>query len=415
MPSVPATTIRIDPETKRKSAEVFDEIGMSTSSAINAFLKAVIREGGLPFELKMKSDETMKNTARNTDLNNAYDSRKDEFYTVYEDVEAELVNYTKNFKGKKIYCNSDNPFESAFFKFFVLNFREFELESLTATSYSNKKGLSKSNNNKEATGAYKAVVTTIPAKSISHENAFIDFERLFAAKGNSLSRLKGDGDFRSEECKAILADSDVVVTNPPFSIFREYITQLVDFGKEFLILGNMNATTYKEVFPKFQSGKIRYGVTIRSGDRKFYVPDDYPMNASVCGIDGTGRSFIRVKGVRWFTNLPTKSKVKRLDLKRKYIDLNYEKFENYNAIEVSKTADIPIDYKGIMAVPITFLDKYCPEQFEILMLANGNARRSVSRKTLSLVGYSPHPEDKGGVGVLNGKRSYVRVLIRRKI
>jgi hypothetical protein len=144
------------------------------------------------------------------------------------------------------------------------------------------------------------------------------------------------------------------------------------------------------------------------------VPDDYPMNASVCGIDDSGRKFIRVKGVRWFTNIPTKNIKQTLHLKYRYKDLNYMKFENYNAIEVKKTTEIPYDYKGIMAVPITFLDKYCPDQFEILMLANGNARRNVDNKTLKVVGYIPHPEDKGGVGVIKGKRSYVRVLIRKK-
>ena len=239
-------------------------------------------------------------------------------------------------------------------------------------------------------------------------------EPLFAMSGNSLERLKGDGDFRSSECRELLKSADVVATNPPFSLFREFITQLMDYEKDFVILGNMNATTTKEIFPLFRDNKVWYGETIRSGDRKFHVPDDYPLNAASCGVDESGRRFIRVKGVRWFTNLETNWRHKPIELTRGYTPDDYPQFDNYDAINVGRTQDIPSDYEGVMGVPITFLDKYSPDQFEIVMLANGNARTNVSPEVLSEVNYRAHIEDKGGVGIINGRRVYARVLIRRK-
>jgi hypothetical protein len=242
----------------------------------------------------------------------------------------------------------------------------------------------------------------------------LDLESLFALPGNSLSHLLGDGDFRSEECESLLKEADIVATNPPFSLFREYITLLERHDKKFIILGNMNAVTCKEVFPLFRDNKSWYGESIRSGDRKFHVPDNYPLNASGCGVDERGRRFIRVKGVRWFTNLDTLTRHEPIALTRRYTPGEYPRYENYDAIDVGRTQNIPSNYKGIMGVPITFLDKYSPDQFEILMLANGNARTNVSPKTLAEVGYRPHAEDRGGVGIINGRRVYARILIRRK-
>jgi hypothetical protein len=176
----------------------------------------------------------------------------------------------------------------------------------------------------------------------------------------------------------------------------------------------MNAITTKEIFPLFRDNKVWYGESIRSGDRKFFVPDSYPLNAAGCGIDKNGRRFIRVKGVRWFTNLETNRRNESLELTCLYSSDKYPHYENYDAIEVGRTKNIPIDYDGIMGVPITFLDKYSPGQFDIIMLANGNARTNVSSETLSEVKYRPHPEDRGGVGIINGQRAYARILIRRK-
>jgi hypothetical protein len=233
-------------------------------------------------------------------------------------------------------------------------------------------------------------------------------------EGNSLVHLAGDGDFRSDECEALLKEADIVATNPPFSLFREYISLLEHHKKDFIILGNMNAATCKEVFPLFRDNKVWYGESIRSGDRKFYVPDGYPLNAAGCGIDERGRRFIRVKGVRWFTNLDTSRRHEPITLTKHYTPDEYPRYENYGAINVGRTQDIPVDYDGVMGVPITFLDKYSPDQFEIVMLANGNARTNVSSKTLAEVGYRPHSEDRGGVGIINGRRVYARILIRRK-
>lgn len=179
--------------------------------------------------------------------------------------------------------------------------------------------------------------------------------------------IQSNGDFRSAACIALLEQADIIVINPPFSLFREYVAQLMEYEKKFLIIGNINAVTYKEFFPLIKNNQVWIGPSIHSGDRKFYVPDDYPLEAAGCGIDSDGRRFIRVKGVRWFTNLDYKKRHEPLDLRGVYYDPDkYPKYDNYDAIEVSKTADIPCDYYEAMGVPITFLDKFCPEQFEIV-------------------------------------------------
>jgi hypothetical protein len=226
-----------------------------------------------------------------------------------------------------------------------------------------------------------------------------DLEYLLRNKKNALTRLKGDGDFRSQECVALLKQADIVVTNPPFSLFREYVAQLMEYKKMFLIIGNVNALTYKEIFPLVKENKIWLGESIHSGDRKFVVPDYYPLNAAGCGVDENGCRFIRVKGVRWFTNILTKTsqRLEELTLYKRYMPDDYPKYDNYDAIEVSKVAEIPMDYEGYMGVPITFLDKYNPRQFEI-------------------VGLDHHDPDKNGAQwhLLNGKAPYRRIIIRKK-
>lgn len=409
----PTTTIRIEPELKRLANEVFDEIGISMSAAINTFLKAAVREGKMPFEINSIRSKG-KVRPGNITLNQAFIVKKDEFYTQYDDIAQEVMRHRREFIGKKVFCNCDDPFESAFFRFFVLNFERLELSQLISTCYSGSPVAGSEYPLEQISGAYKAVVTEVPAEPLERPDGSLDLEALFEMPGNSLEHLSGDGDFRSAECKALLHAADIIVTNPPFSLFREYIGQLVSEKKKFLILGNMNASTYREVFPLFQKNLVWYGESIRSGDRKFYVPEGYPLGAANCGVDDNGRRYIRVKGVRWFTNLDTKRRHVLLDLKNKYSKKYYPTYDNYNAIEVSKTQDIPYDYNGFMGVPITFLDKYSPDQFEIVMLANGNARTNVSAQALELVGYRPHPEDRGGVGIIDGRRSYARILIRRR-
>jgi len=409
----PTTTIRIDIEVKKLAGEVFDEIGISMSAAINTFLKAVVREGAMPFEIKAERPK-LQSKSGNATLNRAFIGKKDEFYTQYEDVAREMVKHREQLKGKAILCNCDDPFESAFFRFFLLQFDKLGLSKLISTCYDGSSFAGREYPLEGMTGAYKAIVTEVPEEFLVKPDGSLDLEAVFAMGGNSVARLNGDGDFRSDECVRLLNEADIVATNPPFSLFREYIAQLESHKKTYIILGNMNASTYKEVFPLFRDDKVWYGESIRSGDRKFHVPDNYPLNAASCGVDDKGRRFIRVKGVRWFTNLDTSRRHEPIVLTHRYTPREYPRYENYDAIEVGRTQNIPVDYDGIMGVPITFLDKYSPEQFEIVMLANGNARSNVSSETLAEVQYRPHSEDRGGVGIINGRRSYVRILIRRR-
>lgn len=413
MSTKPTTTIRIDLEVKKHAGAVFDEIGISMSAAINTFLKAVVREGTIPFDITTERPKLNLNSG-NATLNRAFTVKKDEFYTQYDDVAREMVKHREKLKGKAILCNCDDPFESAFFRYFAINFDKLGLKSLISTCYGESSIAGREYPLEGVTGAYKAVVTEVPDEPLVRPDGSMDLEPLFSMPGNSLAHLVGDGDFRSDECKALLEEADIVATNPPFSLFREYISQLELHEKDFVILGNMNATTTKEVFPLFRDNKVWYGESIRSGDRKFHVPDSYPLNAANCGVDEKGRRFIRVTGVRWFTNLDPNMQNEPITLTCHYTPEEYPSYENYDVINVGRTQNIPVDYDGIMGVPITFLDKYDPDQFEIVMLANGNARTNVPPKTLKEVNYRPHSEDRGGVGIINGRRVYARILIRRK-
>lgn len=413
MPIKPTTTIRIDQGVKDRANLVFDSIGISLSAAINTFLKAVIREGSMPFDL-CPAPISLKQKPGNVMLNRAFISRKDEFYTQYEDVAKEMAKHRDQFRLKSVFCNCDDPFESAFFRYFVLHFDELGLTRLTSTCYAGSRFAGREYPLEGVPGAYKAVVITVPDEPLVRPDGSLDLELLFSLPGNSLKRLAGDGDFRSAECVALLKESDVLATNPPFSLFREYMESLDRHGKEFIVLGNMNSATCKEIFPLFRDNKVWYGDSIRSGDRKFFVPADYPLNAANSGVDENGQNYIRVKGVRWFTNMGAGQRRRGIELARHYNHIDYPRYENYDAIDVGRTQDIPLDYDGLMGVPITFLDKYSPEQFEIVMLANGNARTNVSPEILAAAGYRPHPEDRGGVGIIQGKRVYARILVRRR-
>ena len=251
--------------------------------------------------------------------------------------------YKDFFKVKVVYCNCDDARESNFFKYFPLNFEFLGLKKLISTGY-------------KADG--KGVVLVYEGDK--NGNRRVDNEEII------VNELNGDGDFRSEECIEYLKECDVVVTNPPFSLFRQYVKQLMDYNKKFIIIGEQNALTYKEIFPLIKDNKIWWGKSIHSGDRKFYVPDNYPLNASTCGIDENGKRFVNVKGIRWWTNVKEVINNEPLNLYKRYSFEDYPKYENFDAINVDKVADIPMDYDGIMGVPITFLDKYCPTQFEII-------------------------------------------------
>lgn len=311
---------------------------------------------------------------KNNDLSEARAAKKDEFYTRLVDIENELRHYRRHFKDKVVFCNCDDPFESNFFKYFVLNFNRLGLKKLIATCYSNSPIANNqlslfdiSGNEEDAVKPYKAIVNKVYDANGDGGITMLDVAELFRSGENELSELQGNGDFRSPECIELLKECDIVVTNPPFSLFREYVATLFEHKKKFLIIGGIGAFTYKETFPLLMNNQMWIGPSIHSGDRAFFVPDSYPLEAAGCGIDeATGRKYIRVKGVRWFTNLDFRQRHESLILVKRFKPENYPKYDNYNAIEVGSTSDIPCDYEGVMGVPITFLDKYSPDQFEII-------------------------------------------------
>ena len=347
-------------------------------------------------------------------LDAAKTAKKDEFYTQLTDIERELQHYWQHFHGKTVLCNCDDPYESNFFKYFALRFNQLGLKKLICTCYNGSPvagtqlslfSLDAEGNEKKT--AYKVEITEV--KDLNGDGAIdlSDVEYLIRNDKNVLSVLWGNGDFRSQECTELLKEADIVVTNPPFSLFREYVAQLMEYGKDFLIIGNVNAITYKDVFPLIRDNMLWFGPSITSGDRKFNVPNDYPLNAAGCGIDSDGKRFIRVKGVRWFTNLDHNKRHEEMDLVCRYSKEEYPTYDNYDAIEVSRTADIPYDYAGIMGVPITFLDKYSPDQFDILGLSASAGYNA------DIVGIEFHGM-KDARPLINGKNTYARILIRNK-
>lgn len=352
----------------------------------------------------------------NKNLTNAKNAKKDEFYTQLVDIENELRHYREHFRGKTVLCNCDDPYESNFFKYFAANFNQLGLKKLVATCYDgspitgNELPLVFSVYEDEDPKriAYKVEITEVGDVNGDGRVDLADVRYLLENDKNVMKKLKGNGDFRSEECIELLKEADIVCTNPPFSLFREYVAQLMTYNKKFLIIGNMNAITYKEIFPLMKDDKLWLGPSITSGDRKFYVPDDYELNAAGCGIDENGRKFIKVKGVRWFTNLDHKKRHEELILFKTYNSDDYPHYDNYDAINVDKTADIPCDYDGVMGVPITFMDKYSPEQFVIL---NSNDYK-ISDTELNKVSTSYF--DMVARPIINNKEIYRRMFILRK-
>lgn len=312
----------------------------------------------------------------NKDFQQAMRNKKDEFYTQLTDIEKEMKHYKDFFRGKIVFCNCDDPEYSNFWRFFQLNFYELGLKKLISTHYEADKP------------SYRM---DIVSTDNGEQCGIPDYVK---------TPLKQNGDFRSPECIEILKEADVVITNPPFSLFREYVAQLMEYDKKFIILGNQNALTYKEIFPLFRDNKIWYGVSIHSHGRDFRVPDDYPLQAYEYRTDAEGNKFINVKGVRWITNVDYDARYEDLILYKRYSPEEYPKYDNFDAIEVSKTAEIPADYDGLMGVPISFIDKYNPNQFEII----GLDRYTVPKEFLV-----------GGRVAINGKPRYARIIIRRKV
>ena len=332
--------------------------------------------------------------AGNKNLTDARKAKNDEFYTQRADIEAELSHYEKHFRNKIVYCNCDDPEESEFWKFFVRVFQPWGLKKLIATHYDpnvhnfSYKLEAMSDKNKKFTMYEEPIKTPLPC----------------------------NGDFRSKACIELLKEADIVVTNPPFSLFREYIAQLMEYGKKFVIIGNINAVTYKEFFPLIKDNKVWMGSTCFKGGATYFMGDPAlydpnKMSNSKHAYVKDGKFYWRVNGVRWFTNLDIKKRHVPIDLRGNYYkdhEDEYPKYDNYDAINVDKVADIPIDYDGVMGVPITFIDKYCPEQFEIvgvdfdlaapMLLADGKVGRGRFYVTKQAV-----------------KRLYSRIVIRRKI
>lgn len=360
--------------------------------------------------------------AGNKALTKASRARQDEFYSQLSDVEAELRHYRKHFKGKVVFCNADDPYESAFFKYFANNFNHLGLKKLITTSYAGSPITGKQLPLFDLAGlsddvppheVFKVEITEVPDLNDDGAIDLSDVEYLLKSDKNTMTPLDGDGDFRSAECVALLDEADIVVTNPPFSLFREFIALLLEHGKKFLVIGSKNAITYKEIFRLIQADDLWLGHGFPNGNAFFRVPESY-QDQFVEGVFDETTGLVKFRNVGWFTNLDNPKRHEPLTLYKRYSAGEFPRYDNYDAIEVSKVANIPYDYSGVMGVPITFLDSYSPDQFEILMMANGNARTNTAAATLAAVGYGRHPEDKGGLGIIAGKRVYVRLLVRNR-
>jgi hypothetical protein len=346
----------------------------------------------------------------NINLTNARKAKHDEFYTQYSDIQKEIEAYLECdpdvFRGKVVYCNCDDPFESNFFRYFVLNFNKLGLKQLITTSY---KPSPVANTQLKLFGGDKALTKSkgrskvTANKFIINEVCDIDGEfnlkdvanQLGANKHNEWTPLDGDGDFRSDECIDLLKQSDIVVTNPPFSLFRPYVAQLIEHKKKFLIIGNINAITYKEIFKLIKENKAWLGIHMGRGISGFIVPDHYELYGTEARIDSSGNRIISTNNCLWLTNLDTPKRHEDIALFKTYYgnESKYPKFDNCVAININKTKDIPMDYNGVMGVPITFLHKFNPEQFELVRFRKGNDDKDLS---------------------INGKCPYFRILIKNK-
>lgn len=357
----------------------------------------------------------MEKKSSNSNLHKANKAKKDEFYTQLIDIEKELKHYKEQFRNKVVYCNCDDPFESNFFKYFASNFNALGLKKLIATSYkpspiaNTQLGLFGDNKTLPVT---KGRPKTNANKFIINEVSDLDGDGAFDLrdiaiqlrenKNNEWSPMEGDGDFRSEESIELLKQADIIVTNPPFSLFIEYITQLTEYNKKFLVLGDQNAITHKDIFKHIKQNKLWLGHD-NGGTKWFQVPNDYDIPTESRKKIESGIQYFSMGRIVWFTNLDTEKRHQEMTLYKKYSPKEYLKYDNYNAIEVSRVLDIPIDYEGAIGVPITFLIKYSPEQFEILGCSYSYGKPE---------GF--HCEGKGFNPSINGKEIYKRLFIKNK-
>jgi len=346
----------------------------------------------------------MENKSSNKNLHKASRAKKDEFYTQLVDIEKEIKHYKDQFRGKVIYCNCDDPFESNFFKYFAANFNALKLKKLIATSFTKSPIVGQQILPLDIEGLkpdgkqpFKIEISKVPDVDSDGAVGLTDIKWLLKHDANVSKTLKGNGDFRSKECIELLKQADIVVTNPPFSLFREYIAQLTEYNKKFLIIGNTNAITYKETFKLIKEDRLRTGYTNFNVGMFFVVPDDWEHFHH---IDKNGNKIARVSTSCWYTNLEVAKHAEDITLYKKYTPEEYPKYDNYDAINVNKYTDIPCDYDDVMGVPVTFVDKYNPEQFEIV----GHVG-SVGADGLYSFANAIY---------LNGKKLFKRILIKNK-
>lgn len=370
----------------------------------------------------MPEAKKTKKKSSNKDLSGAKGAKQDEFYTQLVDISAEMRHYRPQFRDKVVLCNCDDPYESNFFRYFALNFRELQLKRLIATSYTKSpivgghlplvdiEGLKP-----DSKEPYAIEINEVPDHNGDGAIDLADVEYLLKHEANVAHTLKGQagynaGDFRTDECLEYLKEADIVVTNPPFSLFREYVAQLIENDKKFIILGNLNAIHYKEIFGLFKENKLWLGESIHSGDREFRVPDHYPLKAAGFREAEDGTKYIRVKGVRWFTNLDNPNRHEMLPLYKSYSPSEYPTYDNLDAIEVAKASEIPCDYDGLMGVPDSFMDKFNPEQFELVGIPFGNLGKEI--------GVTRNHRGRTDIAITENGRTrspYSRLIIRRKV
>ncbi|HNW97294.1 MAG TPA: adenine-specific methyltransferase EcoRI family protein [Bacteroidales bacterium] len=333
----------------------------------------------------------MARKVEHKNLTSAKTSKNDEFYTQLSDIERELKHYKNHFKDKVVLCNCDDPRISNFFHFFSYNFEKFGLKKLIATCYKNQE-MDLFSENKSEQAIYLEYTGDKNGNNVPDPNEI------------GIKKLKGDGDFRSKECIELLKQSDIVVTNPPFSLFREYVSQLIEYDKKFLIIGNINAISYKEIFKLIKENKAWLGVNMGRGISGFIVPKHYKLYGSEARVDENGNRIVATNNCLWLTNLDNAKRHEELILYKNYSPDEFPTYDSYDAINVDKTKDIPMDYPGAMGVPITFLDKYNPDQFEII---DGIGRYSM------LAG--PTAETQGTyLTKINGNPKYARIVIKNK-
>lgn len=370
----------------------------------------------------------------NSNLTNARNAKNDEFYTQYHDIEKEIGAYLEfnpnGFRGKTVLMPCDDPEWSNFTKFFAQNFERFGLKKLISTSYAP--------NSKNYKNSYQPTLFEVNDPQYD-ENKTVKNGKIFTLKYDKSGDgkidvndlewkyLKGDGDFNSKEIKKLRDESDIIITNPPFSLFREFLAWVVEADKQFLLIGNMNSIKYKDLFPLIQENKVWLGATNFNKGMYFKVPSDFVYSDTYkFEREQNGEKVNRVPGVCWFTNLDHGRRHQPMPLMSMEDNLkfskhkeikgkdSYDQYENYDAIDVPFTDAIPLDYDGVMGVPITFLDKYSPEQFEIIWQASGNTRASAPKKILERLNYRPHPDDRGGCTIVDGRRTYDRILIKHR-